>query len=90
MSLLLTTEPAIENLQLQQITKKGDPILDSLQQFFEESAVSIKELNVSKNCISDDDLTDFGETLSQSSSIETINLAYNRDITKRISIIRQE
>lgn len=80
---LLSQESSIENLQISQITKRGDSILNPLGELVEESLNSLKELNISKNFLNDDDLTDFGDILGQYTEVEKINLSSNRDLTKK-------
>ena len=66
-----------------QITKRGDSILNPLGELVEESLNSLKELNISKNFLTDEDLTDFGDILGQYTEVETINLSSNRELTKQ-------
>ena len=39
-------------------------------------------MNISKNFITDEDLSDFGDILGQYTEVAKINLASNRDLTK--------
>ena len=68
---------------LSQITKRGDFILNPLGELVEESLNSLKELNISKNFLTDEDLTDFGDILGQYTEVEKINLSSNRDLTRK-------
>ena len=76
------TEHHIENY-FSQITKRGVSILNPLGELVEESLNSLKELNISKNFLTDEDLADFGDILGQYTEVEKINLSSNRDLTNK-------